>query len=84
MPQADTAEDAPHFFGRDGEPRGDTRYFFAFAQPDLRNHYLRELFGHLLECSLWPTYLRDHARNVSSMPMERMIFDLRIANSSPR
>ena len=49
MQQPNTAKDASYFFGRDGEPLGDTGDFLAFAQPYLRYDHLGELFRYLLE-----------------------------------
>jgi hypothetical protein len=82
MQQPNAAKNASHFFGGDGEPLGDTGHFLAFAQPYLRDDHLRELFSYLLEV-LWPTMPCDQARNVSSIPVERMILDFRMAAMPP-
>jgi hypothetical protein len=82
MQQPNAAKNASHLFGGDGEPLGDTGHFLAFAQPYLRDDHLRELFSYLLEV-LWPTMPCDQARNVSSIPVERMILDFRMAAMPP-
>src|SRR5208282_730775 len=42
-------QDAPHFLGRNREPRRHARYFTAFALPDPCDHNLRKFFADLPE-----------------------------------